>query len=80
MRRISLTDCPYCGSSNVYRSHAKAWTDLAGLVFLLGLARCHGCMRRHYRPLFLPAPEYVISSAKKPSQTRTEDETRERSA
>jgi hypothetical protein len=37
-------------------------------------------MRRHYRPLLFPAPEYPISSAKKSTQTPTNDEESERSA
>lgn len=80
MRKIGLNDCPYCASSEVYRSHPKTWSDLASLFFLLGLARCHCCMRRHYRPLFFSAPEYVTPSAKRPVRTRADDGKRERSA
>jgi hypothetical protein len=60
MRRISFRACPYCGSSEVYRSRRKSWSDLAALLFFLGIARCHGCMRRHFRPLFSPAPDHVV--------------------
>lgn len=80
MRRIGLSDCPYCGSSEVYRSQPKTLLDRACVLFLVQLVRCHECMRRHYRPLFLPTPEYVTPSTKKPVQTRAEDEERKRSA
>jgi hypothetical protein len=81
MRRISFGDCPYCGrSEEVYRSHRKTWGDLAALFFLLSPARCHGCMHRHFRPLFWPAPEFQIPSAKKPVQARANEDERKRSA
>jgi hypothetical protein len=80
MRRIGFNDCPYCGNSEVYRSHPKTWAGRACVLFLLEFVRCHRCMRHHYRPLFFPAPEYVTPSAKRPVQTRTDDEKRERSA
>jgi hypothetical protein len=37
-------------------------------------------MRRHYRPLFLPAYEYVAPFAKKPVLSRTDDDKLKRSA
>ena len=84
MRRISFRDCPYCNSAEVYRSHRKTWGDLAVFLCLLEVARCHGCMRRHLRPVFLPAPKYVpaIDKAKenKTIPIRVDDETWKRSA
>jgi len=81
MRRIGLNGgCPYCGGLEVYRSQPKTWLDRACVLFLLQLARCHDCMRRHYRPLVLPTLEYPSRSAKKPTQTIANVEKRKRSA
>jgi hypothetical protein len=76
MRRIGLNRCPYCGNFEVYRSRIEpvTWLDRACVLFLLQLVRCHGCMRRHYRPLLFPAPEYPTRSAKKSAQTPANDE------
>lgn len=79
MRRISFSDCPYCHSSEVYRSRRKTWGDLGSLFFLLGIARCRGCMRRHFRPVFFLAPEYISRPANKPIPIRI-DQDRKRSA
>lgn len=54
MRRISFKNCPYCGCSKIYTSSTTTpWQTLASL-FMLRIVRCHVCMRRHYRPAFLP--------------------------
>jgi hypothetical protein len=37
-------------------------------------------MRRHYRPLFLPAYEYVTPFAKKPVRLRTDNDRLKRPA
>ena len=57
MRRISLKNCPYCGCSKIYVSPSKTLWQKISVVFLLRLVRCHVCMRRHFRPIFLPAAE-----------------------
>src|ERR1700730_9483628 len=80
MRRIGLKDCPYCGSTEVYRSQPKTLADSACIFLLVRLVRCHDCMCRHYRPLFLPAYEYVTPFAKKPIRLRTDDDKLKRSA
>jgi len=80
MRRISFRDCPYCHSEEVYRSHQSTWGDLASRIFLLGPARCHGCMRRHLRPVFFPAHEQVPLMGKKPVPVRADGDDRKRSA
>jgi hypothetical protein len=80
VNRISFRDCPYCGSSEVYRSHGKTWGDFAARFFFLDPARCHYCMRRHFRPIFLRARSYVTVTTKKPVQTRANDDKRKRSA
>jgi hypothetical protein len=57
MRRISFKNCPYCGCNKIYASSSTTlWQKAAGL-FLFRLVRCHVCMRRHYQPIFLTAPE-----------------------
>jgi hypothetical protein len=58
VRRIGLKNCPYCGSSRVYISAPKTLGERLSVLFLLRLVRCHGCMRRHVRPLLLPAPKH----------------------
>jgi hypothetical protein len=84
MRRISFKDCPYCSSSEVYRSHRKTWGDMASLLCLLEVVRCYGGMRRHLRPVFLPAPKYMPGIDKekenKAVPIRADDETWKRSA
>jgi hypothetical protein len=52
--RISGTHCPYCrSSSRIYASAPKSiWEELAVFV-LLRPVRCHDCMRRFLRPLFV---------------------------
>src|ERR1700757_774457 len=60
LRRLGLKHCPYCGDPEVYRSRTEplTWLDrICGFV-LLRLVRCHQCELRHYRPIFLPTPEY----------------------
>ena len=57
MRRVSLGDCPYCGSSHVYASGPRKPGEKVYAVFLLKFARCEGCMRRHLRLPFFPAPK-----------------------
>jgi hypothetical protein len=56
MRRVGLNNCPYCGKAEeLYSSRPKTWRDEWCLFFFLQVVRCHSCMRRHYRPLFLQA-------------------------
>jgi hypothetical protein len=70
MRRIGVKNCPYCGASEVYVSAPKTFWERVPAVFLLGLVRCHRCMRRHYRPMFLPAAENPArnTSPRKPAE------------
>ena len=59
MFRIGLGDtCPHCGSFAVFRSRPETRLAKALELFLFDIARCHGCMRQHYRPLAFPAPEF----------------------
>jgi hypothetical protein len=66
MRRIGLKNCPYCGASEVYVSAPKTFWERVPAVFLLGLVRCHRCMRRHYRPMLLPTAGTPATSLRKP--------------
>jgi hypothetical protein len=55
VRRIGLMSCPYCGGGKeLYLSRPQTWRDEVCFFFFLQVVRCHSCMRRHYRPLFLP--------------------------
>jgi hypothetical protein len=78
MRRIGLHNCPYCGKDEIYVSPPKTWRDEVCCFFFLQVVICHSCMRRHYRPLFLPP--VPIASVRRPIQTTDNDEQRERSA
>jgi len=77
MRRIGLQSCPYCGKDEIYASRRRTWRDGLCCFFFLQVVRCHSCMRRHYRPLFLPlVPTPAVT---KPIPTARDDEQRERS-
>ena len=68
MFNIALNNCPNCKSSDIYVSHAKnGWEKIAALA-LLRPVRCHGCMRRFFRPLFVVTslPRGRILEWKKP--------------
>jgi hypothetical protein len=79
MRRIGLSACPYCGEAGeLYTSSPKTWRDEACCFFFLQVVRCHSCMRRHYRPLFMPP--VPVSSEKKPVQTGAAEAKRKRPA
>ena len=57
MVRVRLRSCPYChDSSHVYLSAVKTLWDLVAFVFMLRPVRCHSCLGRFYRPLFLNTP------------------------
>ena len=57
MRSISLKNCPYCGCSKIYASSSALLWRAISWLFLIRLVRCHVCMRRHYRPIFVATPE-----------------------
>ena len=70
MLRIGKEKCPYCHRSSVYVSGPKnLWEEFAVLL-LLRPVRCHDCMHRFYRPLFIPTPVVPARSSalKKPTQ------------
>lgn len=68
MRRIGLQECPYCSSHEVYESQGTTCRGRASGLLLLRVVRCHGCMRRHYGPIWVPALEYPTLSVKKQAQ------------
>ena len=53
MRPIRVKNCPFCGCSKIYASRSATPWDRFWAHFLLRLVRCHVCMRRHYRPMFV---------------------------
>ncbi len=81
MRRISLKNCPYCGCSKIYVSSSATLWQKVSVLGLLRLIRCHVCMRRHFRPFFLPVaklppaetvlgkPTEVLSTRRKEKRT-----------
>lgn len=84
MVKIGWKRCPHCGDHEVYRSRREplTWLDRVCGVFLFQLVRCHDCEHRHYRPVFIPTPEYPypILSREKRASTHTLTDKRERSA
>ena len=78
MRRIGLQNCPYCGETEkIYASQPESLRDELCCFFFLQVVRCNFCMRRHYRPLFLPP--VPVCSEKKPIQSVTVEEERKQS-
>ena len=71
LRRIGLDACPYCGNFEVYGSRPETGLDRLLALFLFDISRCHGCMRQHYRLIFLPAPDFPH---KRDSQATTKDD------
>lgn len=73
MRRIGLINCPYCSKAEeLYASRPQTWRDEWCLFFFFQVVRCHACMRRHYRPLFLqPVPAW---SEPEPVETMVDEE------
>ena len=78
MHRVSLTSCPYCGSSEIYASDTRTLWQRVPIVFLLRPVRCHICMRRHYRPIIYPTPKPPLREGlrKKSHTASSEDSVR----
>jgi hypothetical protein len=79
MRRVGLNGCPYCGGSEVYASVPKTLLDKFPVLFLLRLARCHSCTRRHNRPIFLEDSPRKMRSVK-PAGVLPAEKTEQRAA
>jgi hypothetical protein len=81
VRRVGLKNCPYCGKAEeLYSSRPQTWRDELCLFFFFQVVRCHSCMRRHYRPLFMqPVPVWPEAKAK-PVKAVGEEEKRRRQA
>jgi len=63
-------DCPYCHQADIYISRPKSLGEEVVILLLLRPVRCHNCMHRFLRPLFVPtslAPNAGILS-RSPSQ------------
>lgn len=65
MRRIGLKTCPYCGCSKIYATASRTLWQKMSALFFLRLVRCHVCMRRHYQPVFMSAPENPVRAGDK---------------
>ena len=77
MRRIGFRAAPIAAKmTSTFRP--KTWHDELCCFFLLQVVRCHSCMRRHYRQLFLPP--VPTPPAKRPIQAATNEQQRKRSA
>jgi hypothetical protein len=63
MLKFGLERCPDCDSSVVYASRPQSRGEEMAAFLLLQLVRCHSCMSRHYRPIFLPTLEKPASTA-----------------
>ena len=66
MPRIGRSVCPYCcGSSHIYVSRFKSLWEVAASLLLLRPVRCHDCLSRFYRPVFmktLPVESMSVNS------------------
>lgn len=83
MHRIAFKRCPHCDSSDVYVSDPKTVREQVAIFLLLRLVRCHDCMRRFYRPLFVETPLFsrrIIERKKPPEQGHASPEDEHRSA
>ena len=54
--RIGFEDCPYCHRGDIYISRPRSLGEEIVILLLLQPVRCHDCMRRFLRPLFVPTP------------------------
>jgi len=76
--RIGREECPYCHrSSGIYISDPTSiWEDLV-ILFLLRPVRCHDCMCRFLRPVFIETPIAPRSvTGRKSAQPLKKDEKR----
>ena len=80
MRRIGLQECPYCSSLEVYESRATTWLRRASELVLLRTVRCHGCMRRHYRPVWVTTLKSPTPAVKKDAHAVANEDKQERLA
>jgi hypothetical protein len=74
--RIGREECPYCHrASEIYTSNPKSiWEELV-ILLLLRPVRCHDCMRRFLRPMFIETPVAPKSvTARKSAQPVRKDE------
>jgi hypothetical protein len=81
MLRIGRKECPYCRrSSEIFMSQPKSiWEELLVLILLFPV-RCHDCMHRFYRPIFVATailPTSVVGrKSARPAQSTEKDHKR----
>ena len=79
MLKLGWKDCPFCQRQNIHVSRPRhVWEELAGFL-LLEPVRCHDCMRRFFRPLFIAPPPEMNSDAT-PESAQHEVSNRKRAA
>jgi hypothetical protein len=62
-------DCPYCHRANIYISRPKSLGEEIVILLLLQPVRCHDCMHRFLRPLFVDTPlPYATVGSRSPAQ------------
>ena len=81
MLRIGAESCPYCHQNDIYVSNPKTLSEELAVLLLLRPVRCHDCMHRFYRPLFVSTPvcptrSTLSTPSKKPTQ-QTDSATRD---
>jgi hypothetical protein len=54
MLKLGMRNCPHCNSTEVYISRPQRLREELAILLSLRPVRCHHCMLRHYRPLFVP--------------------------
>ena len=58
MLRFGTENCPHCDQGEIYVSRPQGLREELLILLLLRPVRCHSCLARFYRPLWLPTPVY----------------------
>jgi hypothetical protein len=56
MLKIGWERCPFCSRQDIYISTPRHMWEEVAILALLQPVRCHGCMRRFFRPFFASPP------------------------
>ena len=79
--RISRDRRPYCRWRDIYVSDPKTLSEEVATLLLLRPVRCHDCMQRFYRLLFVATPLVDAAESRKPvRQVGTDKKDNHRSA
>ena len=70
--RVGFQHCPYCHWADIYRTRPKSVGDRILILLMLRPVRCHDCMRRFYRPLFVPTSHAPLEDPIQESETEHE--------